>query len=57
METYNFKLKIEGNDSIVLTTEKADNAYEAKQKVLERYGRLYRESEKEITIISVDPSE
>ena len=53
MKTYNFKLKVEGSDSIVNTTERANNAEEAQQKVLERYGRLYKG--KTISIISINP--
>ena len=55
MKAYNFKLKVEGNDSVVLATERANNAIEAEQKIRERYGRLYRG--KEITIISINPPE
>jgi hypothetical protein len=55
MKAYNFKLKIEGQDSQVSTTERAENATEAEQKVLERFGRLYKG--KDITIIYMNPKE
>lgn len=53
MTAYNFKIKIDGKDSIVLATERANNAIEAEQKLRERYGRLYQG--KAITIISINP--
>jgi hypothetical protein len=55
MTTYSIKLTIEGNgrNNVTSTTEKANSPVEAQQKVLERFGRLYRG--KEITIISINP--
>ena len=53
MKSYNFKFKIEGQDSLVLATERANDAIEAEQKLRERYGRL--KPGKEITIIKIDP--
>jgi hypothetical protein len=53
MTTYSITLKIEGNGSMVATTERADSAAEAEQKVLERFGRLHRG--KNITVISIKP--
>jgi hypothetical protein len=55
VKAYNFKLKIEGQGSPVATTERAENAVEAEQKVRERYGRLY--NGKAITIIYMNPKE
>jgi hypothetical protein len=53
MTTYSIKLTVEGNGSIVNTTERTNNAEEARQKVLERFGRLH--PGKEITIIAINP--
>ncbi|GBU27753.1 hypothetical protein R84B8_01294 [Treponema sp. R8-4-B8] len=53
MITYSIKLKVEGNGSIICTTERANSAAEAEQKVLERHHRLHKG--KEITIIQISP--
>lgn len=54
MPTYTIMLRVEDNDSIVSTTEKADSAAEAKQKAQERFSKLHKG--KVITIIKTNPS-